>query len=243
MAPLYLHEEFDPARWEELLCPEMRACMAIIHAEGNAIARLGSENVKAPVTTAILQFRPGEATLAKLRAEAVRLGTVNVIDDGAGCTEHFTGLDWSEPEPPRPDGKARLRARLGLTPDVAAAVTTALLRDERPLRDAYARVRHTTVADMRERLAEPGDHDRLVWPTLDDYRASVLRSCKALRRRDLRLVREHRGAVIERVWRIAGINFAEVITRERDGLIREVEFVGSDRTGAPAYPGLVVRIA
>jgi len=56
--------------------------------------------------------------------------------------------------------RVRLRARLGLAVDHHAAVMTALRRDERPLRAAYARVAHHTVADVRDRLAEPGDHDR-----------------------------------------------------------------------------------
>ena len=255
MPTIHFYQEYDPARWDELFCEELRPCIAILQAEGNGIAWLGAENVKAPILTGILYREPAPATLEALRAEAVRLGCVNVDDDGIGCTRHFCGLAWGadvrpEREQSRPLGdpfpgrgppvpwRMRLRALLGLAPNVDVAVNAALVRAEGPLREAYARVGHATVADMRDRLAEPGDHERRVWPAFEDYRAWVLMQ----RGRDVRLLRETRGDVIERAWRIGGIDFAEVITRERDGLIREVEFVGSDETGAAKRPGCKVRI-
>ena len=245
MGDVYLYEEFDPARWEQLLCPEMRACMAIVHAEGNGIARLGSENIKAPVLTAILHRMPGEAALEQLRAEAERLGGINVVADGVGCTRHYTGLEWSAPDAPKPDGpvagwKARLRARLGLAPDPHAAVMAALRRDDRPLRAAYARVAHLTVADMRDRLAEPGDRDKPAWATFEHYRKACFPVRKADWRRHASLLWERDGVIAERAFRINGLDFAMIVTREQGGLIREVEFVVGAAEQAKGY---VVRVA
>jgi hypothetical protein len=101
----------------------------------------------------------------------------------------------------------------------------ALRIDDRPLRAAYVRVAHTTVADMRERLAEPSDHDRLAWPTLEACRKYVMGSQRHSRGRDRRLLRSRQAGMLECGWRLAGLDFAELITRERDGLVREVEFV------------------
>jgi hypothetical protein len=146
---------------------------------------------------------------------------------------------------------AWLRARFGLAaaarpattaplPDPRPAIIAALRLDESPLRAAYARVGHLTVADMRDRLAEPGDHERLAWPRFEDYRAAVLRTCAAVGERDLRLLHGQGG---ECAWRIAGLDFAEVITRAQGGAIREVEFVGFVRDGTADRPGAIVRLS
>ena len=116
----------------------------------------------------------------------------------------------------------RLRALLGLAPGDHAVVVAALRQDDRVLRAAYARIAHTTIADMRERLAEPGDHDRLAWPSADDYSAMVMRSQRHVWRSDAHLLWQDDGG--DRGWRFAGLDFGEVIVRRRDGRPHEVEF-------------------
>ena len=46
--------------------------------------------------------------------------------------------------------------------------------------------------------------------------------------------------MLECGWRLAGLDFAEVITRECDGLVREVEFVVE--SGAAGRVSYVVRL-
>jgi hypothetical protein len=137
----------------------------------------------------------------------------------------------------RSSWRSRLRARLGLAPNPHAAAIVALRRDDRPLRAAYARVAHATVADLRDRLAEPGDHGRKAWPTFEAYRDMVMRSQRHSRASDRRLLWKREGGLVECGWRLAGLDFAEVVTREQDGLIREVEFVLEQGTS-----GIMVRI-
>jgi hypothetical protein len=116
---------------------------------------------------------------------------------------------------------------------------TALRLDDRPLRAAYVRVAHTTVADLRDRLAEPGDDDRQAWPTFDAYRHMVMASQRHSRASDRRLLWKGQADLVECGWRFGGLDFAEIITRERDGLVREVEFVAES---GGATPNHVVRI-
>jgi hypothetical protein len=139
-----------------------------------------------------------------------------------------------------PARSARLRAGLGMTPNYHAAVLAALRHDDRPLRAAYARVSHTTVADLRDRLAEQGDHERRAWPTFEDYRGTILRSQRRARASDRRLLwTRQSGELLESGWRFAGLDFAEISTRESDGLVREVGFVIGERDDGAEY---VVRI-
>lgn len=135
--------------------------------------------------------------------------------------------------------KAWLRARLGLPPDDYAAVMAALRLDESPLREAYARVAHTTVAAMVERLAEPGDHDRLALPRFEDYRRAYLPLSKSSWRRYARLLWERRGDTVERAFRMNALDFAMIVTRARGGVIREVEFVLDEGENARGH---VVRL-
>lgn len=116
---------------------------------------------------------------------------------------------------------------------------TALELDDCPLRAAYARVAHTTVADLRDRLAEPGDHERRAWPTFDAYRAMVMASQRHSRASDRRLLWKRQSTMFECGWRFGGLDFAEIITRERAGLVREVEFVAERGSATPNH---VVRI-
>jgi hypothetical protein len=133
--------------------------------------------------------------------------------------------------------KSWLRAKLGLAPNHHAAVMKVLRLDDSPLRAAYARVARTTVADMRDRLAEPGDHDTLAWPTYEAYRDMVMAAQRHSRASDRRLLWKREGTMVESGWRFAGLDFAEVITRERDGRVCEVEFVLQEGTR-----GHIVRI-
>jgi hypothetical protein len=65
----------------------------------------------------------------------------------------------------------------------------------------------------------------------------VMASQRHSRSSDRRLLWKREGTMIECGWRFAGLDFAEVITREQEGQIGEVEFVLEDGT-----PGLIVRI-
>jgi hypothetical protein len=86
-------------------------------------------------------------------------------------------------------------------------VITALRLDDRPLREAYARVAHTTVADMRDRLAEPGDRDRQAWPTFDAYRHMIMASQRHSRANDRRLLWKREAEMLECGWRFGGARF------------------------------------
>jgi hypothetical protein len=141
----------------------------------------------------------------------------------------------SHPLRPSSTWQARLRAKLGLAPNYHAAVVQALRIDDRPLRAAYARVAHTTVADMRDRLAEPGDHDTLAWPTFEAYRQFVMSSQRHSRARDQRLLSKRQASTLECGWRFAGLDFAEVITRERDGRVEQVEFIIEPGSSGAGY--------
>ena len=46
---VFFYEEFAPERADEMLCAEIRACVAILAEDGIGIARLGNENIKAPI--------------------------------------------------------------------------------------------------------------------------------------------------------------------------------------------------
>jgi hypothetical protein len=80
----------------------------------------------------------------------------------------------------------------------------------------------------------------LVWPTLEAYRKYVMGSQLHSRSRDRRLLRRRQAGMLECGWRLAGLDFAEVITRECDGLVREVEFVVE--SGAAGRVSYVVRL-
>ena len=138
-----------------------------------------------------------------------------------------------------PPWTARLRARLGLPPDHHAAVMAALRRDDRPLRLAYSRQAGTAIADLRDRLAMPEDHDRLAWPCFEDYREMIFASQKRSGRQDRHRLWESGSATIERAFRIDGLDFRAVITGERCNLVREVEFVSLD----PNRAGHAVELA
>jgi hypothetical protein len=122
-------------------------------------------------------------------------------------------------------GLLSLRAKFGTARKYHAAVMAALRRDDRPLRAAYERVAHTTVADLRDRLAEPADHDRRAWPTYEDYWRMVMRSQRHNHRESRRLLWQRKTDVLECGWWFAGLDFAEVITREQDGRVHQIEFV------------------
>jgi hypothetical protein len=104
------------------------------------------------------------------------------------------------------------------------AALRALERDDRPLRDSYARRAHWTVAMMRDRLAEPGDHLERVWPDFDAYAGFVFATAEHSRRRDCRLLWTEEGDSIRRGFRFAAISDFDVITCERGGRIASVEF-------------------
>lgn len=101
------------------------------------------------------------------------------------------------------------------------AALQALAIDDRPLRVAYARRAHWTVAMMRDRLAEPGDHLRPVWPDFEAYAAYVFANAQHSRLRDCRLL-ETKGAT--RTYRFAAIDDYDVVTEEPARRIVAVEF-------------------
>lgn len=138
-----------------------------------------------------------------------------------------------------PKWRARLRAALRLPPDDHSAILAALRHDERPLRAAYAPQAHHTVADARERLAEPGDQDRLLWASFEDYARAVFRSQRRLAKGERRLLWQRDGAITERAWRIAGLDFAAIVVRRQTGRVIEIAFVPGP---FPDAPEIVVRL-
>jgi hypothetical protein len=121
------------------------------------------------------------------------------------------------------------------------AALRALSIDERPLRDEYKRRAHWTVADLRERLVEPGDHLKLVWPVFEEYAAFVFAMARQSRGRDcLRLWTQRAENVVSRAFRFSAISDFEVVTFERERRIRAVEFrsipnLGSSDTSSTRY--------
>lgn len=101
------------------------------------------------------------------------------------------------------------------------AALRALAIDDRALRAAYARRADWTVAMMRDRLAERGDHLRPVWPDFESYAGYVFANAQHSRSRDCRLLATN-GA--KRTYRFAAIDDYDVVTEEQGRRIVAIEF-------------------
>lgn len=104
------------------------------------------------------------------------------------------------------------------------ATLKALRIDDRPLRVEYARRAHCTVAMMRDRLAEPGDHLQLVWPRFESYSDFVFATARHSRRSDCVRLWKSKGDVVRRAFRFAALSDFDVVTTEVGGRITAVEF-------------------
>ena len=125
-----------------------------------------------------------------------------------------------------------------LHPDLAATLE-ALRSDDRPLRDAYERRAHWTVAMMRERLAEPGDHQRSVWPNFESYRDFVFATASHSRRRDCVELWRSGSSPVLRSFRFAAISDFVVVTSRLGRTITQVQFWPdneiADQQAQPSY--------
>ncbi|NNM77228.1 hypothetical protein HJG53_09965 [Sphingomonas sp. ID1715] len=105
-------------------------------------------------------------------------------------------------------------------------VIAALASDDRPIRHLYTFDAGVTVADLRDRLAEPGDHDRLVWPDFDSYRGYVLTALRRDRRK-------HRVWLDDaEAWRFPSLSRFTVVLRPD-----VVEFWPDEWQGTPSRAG------
>ena len=105
-------------------------------------------------------------------------------------------------------------------------VLAALARDDRPIRDLYGFEGRTTVADLRDRLAEPGDHETLAWPDFATYRDYLLSNF----RRDGR--RQRVWPDEPNAWRFPMLSRFTVVLK--DGAI---EFWPDEWQGTPSRKG------